>query len=256
MQNPKLDKEILAKWLGDIISEQMKKDDSDINWELVNECESYLAELYSDAVIDKEHMAQKIAKIKGKFCATETPKKQRTLRMRRAVAAALISAVILCGVVAAYALVPSFRNMVYYVLNLDKGSSVHDGGVTYTYNGKVVDYETVDELIEKESLDILYPHNLPDELKIKRILAYSKEETNRYSIAFVDFLASIEITSEKENTLIISENSEVYQNENGIVSYIQSYNGTFTAVTIHDGYVYYVTAYSEEHLTMIIDNLY
>ena len=51
------DKSVLAKWLGDVIRAEMEKTVEEINWELVDECEAYLAELYSDIRISEEQNA-------------------------------------------------------------------------------------------------------------------------------------------------------------------------------------------------------
>ena len=57
LQKPILDKSVLAKWLGDVIRAEMEKTVEEINWELVDECEAYLAELYSDIRISEEQNA-------------------------------------------------------------------------------------------------------------------------------------------------------------------------------------------------------
>lgn len=257
MQKPMLDRDILAKWLGDIISEEMKKSDDEIAWDLVDECETFLGELYSDVVISEEQMTANIAKIKAKTCTmTSTPKARRTPRMRRVFAAGLAAAIILCSAVTAYAFVPSFRNMIQCVLKLDQGSSVEDGGVTYTYHGERIDYRNIDELVEKENLDILYPHNLPDELVIKYLFSAGEGDATTYTIGFVDNLATLRIRYGEDDASIVSDKSKVYVNEKDIASYIQFDNSIFTSVTIHNGYTYYVTTYNESHMTMILDSLY
>lgn len=256
MQKPMLDRDILAKWLGDVISEEIKKSDTEIDWNLVDECETFLGELYSDVVISEEQMTANIAKIKAKTCTTtSTPKARRTPRMRRVFAAGLAATLILCSAVTAYAFVPSFRNMVQYVLKLNVGESFEDSGVTYVNAGKTEMYKNIEELIQCENLNILYPHSISEELQIKFIMS-SGDENPTYNIGFVDGLASINITSSEENIVKISDQSEVYLNDEGIVSYILSDDEIFTSVTIYNGYTYYVTTYNESHMIMILDSLY
>ncbi|MBE6631631.1 MAG: hypothetical protein E7623_02895 [Ruminococcaceae bacterium] len=192
MQRSILDKEILAKWLGDIISEETKKSDTEIDWDLVDECEAFLAELYSDVVISDEQMAANIAKIKTKTCTVISPsKRHRTPHMRRLLAACLAAVILLCSAVTAYALVPSFRHIVRYVLNLDVGECVEDGDLTYIHGGTMQRYSSVKELIKTEELDFLPPIIESDLLKLETILC--ADVSNTIVLSFSDTSINYEI---------------------------------------------------------------
>ena len=169
MQKPMLDKQDMIRFLGDVIEAEMDKPEDEIDMELIAECDAYLAELLADTEISDEQMTANIAKIKGKACHTKAPE-TRTRRMprpRRLIAAILAAVLLIGGTLTAYAFVPAFRDMVRNVLNLGKGSTMDDGGVTFIYSGKRSTYESIEELIQKENIDILYPHNLPEGLKKK-----------------------------------------------------------------------------------------
>lgn len=194
-----LDRDILAKWLGDIISEEMKKSDDEIDWDLVDECETFLGELYSDVVISEEQMTANIAKIKAKTCTTtSTPKAHRTPRMRRVFAAGLAAALILCSAVTAYAFVPSFRNMVQYVLKLGVGESFENDGITYINAGVERSYSSIEELVKNEELDFSPPVLETDSLKLETILCDDVSNTtvlcfNDTSINYTIWLDNIDI---------------------------------------------------------------
>ena len=257
MQKSMIDRESLAKWLGDIISEEMKKSDSEIDWDLVDECEAYLAELYSDVVISEKELKANIAKIKASACnVTSSPKRSRKPRMRRLLAAGLAAALLFCCAVTAYAFVPQFRDAIQRVLCLNPGTAVNEDGVTYVYNGKIHLYANIEELFQNEKIDIVYPHNLPNELKIEAVSAAGEIGERVYAISFVDNVASISIKNGEIDVSDLSLENPPYKNQNEIVSYISSDNGIFIAVTVFNGYTYYVTAYDESQLITILESLY
>ena len=257
MQKPMIDRESLAKWLGDIISEEMKKSDSEIDWDLVDECEAYLAELYSDVVISEKELKANIAKIKASACnVTSSPKRSRKPRMRCLLAAGLAAALLFCCAVTAYAFVPQFRDAVQRVLCLNPGTAVSEDGVTYVYYGQTNAYQSIEDLVLSEKLDIMYPHNLQEPLKIESITASGNDDTLMYSISFVDNAASISIKNGEIAVSDLSLENPPYKNQNEIVSYISSDNGIFIAVTVFNGYTYYVTAYDESQLITILESLY
>lgn len=257
LQKPILDKEAMIKWLGEIIDAEMEKGDDEIDMALVMECDAYLAELMSDVVISEEQMAKNIASIKGKTCNDKiTSTKRRTPRMRRIIAAICAAAVIIGGTVTAYAFVPAFRDMVRDVLNLGQGSSVDEGGITYVYAGKTATYKSIDELIQSENLDILYPHDLPDELKIKSITGSGEGNLLTYFISFNDSSLSISIDVGEIDVSKLSSDSEMFKNQHDIISYILSEQTLFTSVTVHNGYTYYITTHDKAYITTILENLY
>ncbi len=247
----------MIKWLGEIIDAEMEKGDDEIDMALVMECDAYLAELMSDVVISEEQMAKNIASIKGKTCNEKiTSTTRRMPRMRRIIAAVCAAAVIIGGMVTAYAFVPAFRDMVRDVLNLGQGSSVDEGGVTYTHQGEIRKYKTIDELIIGENLNILYPHNLPSELKIKAISSYGEGDSLTYFISFEDSSVSISVKCGEGDISQLSSNSQIYQNTKNITSYILVNEEATVSTTVHDGRTYYITANNIDQITTLLENLY
>ena len=257
MQKPMIDRESLAKWLGDIISEEMKKSDSEIDWDLVDECEAYLAELYSDVVISEKELKANIAKIKASACnVTSSPKRSRKPRMRCLLAAGLAAALLFCCAVTAYAFVPSIRDMINTVLNLPIGSSAEDNGITFTNVGITVVYESMDELVQNENLNIIYPHNLPDGLKIKYVTCTGENTTFRCTITFADNLGSVIAEAHAIDVAKINKNATLYENPKNIKYYITDDGTLYTAIAVHNGWTYNIAVYSKEHLTDLLENVY
>lgn len=260
MQKPVLDKNAMIKWLGDVIEAEIKKPDNEIDTALIVECSEYLDELLSDIQISDEQMKRNIANIKNRSCDTtntaSTRHHRRTPRMRRFIAAICAAALLWGGAVSAYAFIPAFRDMIREVLNLPSGSSVDSEGITFVNFGEITKYENIEELINAENLDIIYPHELPEELKIKSITYIDNATSPFYSILFVDNLVSISIDKTEIDPSQLSDSSEVYENLYGITSYVLCENEVYTSVTLYGGYTYYVTAYNYQHIMDILENLY
>lgn len=209
MQKSMLDKNILAKWLGDVISEEMKKSGTEIDWDLVDECETLLGELYSDVAIREEQLNANIAKIKNKTSVTtSTPKTSRRPRIRRLLAAGLAAAILLCSAVTAYAFVPSFRSMVQSVLKLGVGESFENDGITYIRNGIEQSYSTIEEIIQAENLNFKYPIDESNSILIDRIIY--NDSDNILDLVFRDSTISYMIWLENTDILPYTEIATEY----------------------------------------------
>lgn len=252
------DKKTLIHFLGDVIEAEMEKPDGEIDLNLIEECDGFLAELLSDVTISDEQMAERIAKIKGKAGPAEiiSVRPRRVPRMRRIIAAACAAVLLIGGSVTAYAFVPAFRDMVRNVLCLGQGSAVEDGGVTFIYSGKTATYQSIDELVQKENLDILYPHDLPDTLKIKSIIGSGEGENVAYIIGFVDNLATIDIIFGEGDVSTLSPETEKFVNSNNITSYIRIREKVIVSTTVHNGWTYYITTNAMDEMKAILENLY
>lgn len=257
MQKPILDKSVLAKWLGDVISTEMEKPVNKINWDLVDECEKYLAELYSDIVIPDEQIKQNIANIKKKYGNIKLPfSHRRTPRMRRIIAAiCIIMSVLACGV-SAYAFIPGFREMIHDVLNIPIGESLDMDGMTFTRHGEKKKYRNIEELIQAENLDILIPNKLPDEMSIVSITVVNTDGKDEYYISLSDRTASVLASVGEIDVSMLSDKAVIYENNYGIVSYITDDGNLYSSVTVHNGWTYYISVFDKSQLITILDNLY
>ena len=259
MKEPKLDKQAMISFLGDVISAEIEKENDEIDTELIAECEAFLAELITDVEISDEQMQNNIAKIKSKVLHTAIPtpqKNHRVPKIRRIFAAACAAVILLCACITAYAFIPAFRDMVVSVLKLGSGSEVNSGGVTYVYNGKMKEYKNIEKLVESENLDIIYPHTLPDGLDVKAISIAGEGNDTMYFISFTDNLTTISVYSYEIDVSGLSDESQVYVNQQNITSYIIEDNICVTSTTIHNGWTYYITASTMEDIKEILQNFY
>ncbi len=252
------DKETLIRFLGDVIEAEMDKPDDEINLGLIEECEGFLAELMSDVTISDEQMQRNIAKIKGMAVPREiTPIRPRRMPRPRRIAAVILAAVLLLGgSLTAYAFVPAFRDMVRNVLHLSSGDSIDGDGVTYVYNGERKRYDSIEDWVASENLDILYPHKLPDGLVIRNIIASNNGEVPMYNISFDDGITGIVILHNEIDTSTLHKESELYENNYGILSYILTSENAVTSVIVHNGYTYYISTNTLDDMMSILENLY
>lgn len=252
------DKETLIRFLGDVIEAEMGKPDDEINLALIEECDGFLAEFLSDVTISDEQMQRNIAKIKGMAAPAEIASvRTRWIPRPRRIAAVILAAVLLIGgSLTAYAFVPAFRDMVRNVLCLDGGDSIDGDGVTYVYNGERKRYDSIDEWVVSENLDILYPHKLPNGLAIRNIIASNNGDTSMYNIAFDDGITGIVILHNEIDTSTLHKESQLYENNYGILSYILSSENAVTSVIVYNDYTYYISTNTLDDMISILENLY
>ncbi len=252
------DKETLIRFLGDVIEAEMGKRDDEINLPLIEECDGFLSELMSDVTVSDEQMKENIAKIKGMAAprAIASVRPRRTFRPRRLIAAILAAVLLIGGSLTACTFVPALRDVIRWVLHLDCGETMDDGGVTYVYNGERTKYKNIEEWVTTENLDILYPHKLPDGLAVRNIIASGDGDALMYNIAFDDGITGIVVSHDTGTLPTISDKSEEFKNSHNIISYILPANDAITSVIVHNGYIYYITAADKAQMITILENLY
>ncbi len=178
----------------------------------------------------------------------------RRIKRTAAVAACIILAVMML-VLTAYAMMPSFNDMIRRVLGMPIGSSVDDSGITFINAGKTKQYSSLDELIEAENLrdyNIMIPKNLPDELKISSIYYIASTDGAEFDICFIDESVSmylkigkpIEPTSSAERLTI-----------NGFVVYIDEFNEQCSSMMSYNNNSYYITSPNRDTIITIFEHM-
>lgn len=213
MISNKMTRAEMIKWLGDAIRTETEKPFDDIDHDFVDECSCLLVELMGEtAVMTEEEIAARISKLNPDKA---TPKKTG-VKPKRIWKIAIAAAVVLCMGITVLA-VPALRTALMTALKLDVGESTEVNGLTYIYDGEVQKYESIEELIENENLDILLPRIQSETLKLTEILHVA--ETNRIFVRFND--ATINYAIQLDNTDIDSYavNSKEYS-FNGYTTYV------------------------------------
>lgn len=246
------DKEMLIQWLDSIMTAEIEKDPDEADMELIDLCETCLNRLEEPTAHSEEALTRNLEAIRAKANKTKTARRPRFSRM----VAAILAAVLVLGfTVSAYAFFPSVQSFMKDFLHLPCGSCVEEKNVSFMNCGELVEYTSIEELVQNEKLDIMYPHDLPEDLKIKSVL-YTDETTDFvYSIIF-DNSATILVKpgSIMENTIL--DCSENFSNKYDLEFYLKENDSALTAVTAKNGWLYYITTQTREDLNTIIENFY
>lgn len=255
-----MNREELVVWLRDAISTETQKPEDQIDYEFVDECMALLSDLVTDKynLSEKEIRAQ-VRRITSANSSKVIPTKRKPVKLKRFAYVAIAAAVLICGALTAFSVSSDFRYMVKSLLKLEVGDSVETSEVTYIKNGVGTVYSDISELVEKENLNIMYPHKLPDGLEVTKVVRVETEDI--VSVVFSDVKTSIRIKFNAENLDEYTNTSEVC-----------TYNGVNFYVVIHHEYdnelicmysvdytnhvLYLITGQDESQIHELIQNFY
>ena len=188
-------------WLFAIIQAEIEKDDAEIDEELIDECsdcEAFLS--HSNPEITQEEYAIGLAKIKERAQAIQAdgsnvtvqakPKKRRFVRVAvYFLAAALGIAILSVSVVAAFNGSVAWEFIttnIQQILGMEPGDTLESDKVTLVKGDLVAEYDSVEKALKAGGFEgILYPTQLPEGVKIKKILHTNDGHEGKYKLTFV-----------------------------------------------------------------------
>lgn len=187
-------KEELVDYLVNKIHKEVEKGDG-ADCDLIRECSDWLDELTKDEVIfTPEELKQNLEKIKANVLSDKQTKNRKRFSAKTFVRVALIAAVIFTISIlslSAIALNQGFESTWEYIyasgsklFGLDHGKEINEDGITVIKNTESVRYSSIDDFLKSESLFILYPKTMPNDVKIEQIRFEYKSNTN-YIIYFI-----------------------------------------------------------------------
>ena len=142
------------------------------------------------------------------------------------------------------------------ILNLNAGETMESDGITFVKGEDAVSYASMEELIEAEQIDILYPANLPNDIHVTKITYQNVDENHQiYSFQFNDSNLSLSISNVKSVTQVDLLQYETYE-ANKITFYIEKItNGTYQAIGQDNEYEYRIIYNDYNVLIEILKNL-
>lgn len=242
------EKATLAKAIANLIDAEMEKPQDDINMEFIEECQNRLSELVGPIALSEAQIERKLHTI----MQTKSQKRNFHPQPHPRIAIpvfALITLFVLTFSV--YAFVPSVRETVHHILQLPTQTTVEQNGILVTNNGTVTEYKNIEEFIEKENLDILYPHDLPKNLKIETILCLSESE---YTIVFSENQASIFIRKAGSDAKPSKYATQITYNN--ITFHIVENENKFYATAHHNSWIYDIETPSHKTLAQILESIH
>lgn len=237
-------------------SKPYKEMDSD----LVTECVDFLMELEGKERLTKAEIEQRVRNIP--FIATDNiyTKTKKHFRLKTLAAIAAILA-ILFAIFAVVSVATSYnpvmnllKEISHTITEMFDGESVDVGGVTINKHGESIEYASLEELLEKENIDILYPAWLPDNEEITSVWFIDDVQSDYYILKCENATYSITVSPNESITDEIKE-SLSFKEINKFSVYYEYNDNSFQAYFGHNDMRYSINAYAEEDLFKIIENL-
>lgn len=253
-------KQTLKDKLMAIILLETSKDYKEMDSDLVTECVDFLMELEGKQKLTKADIEQRVNEIpfKGKVTAISSYTKKKIRAKRLAVIAAILAVILaLFGIIAVASgdtVSEFFRQITYSVFkNLDN-SPIDQNNITIYKPDGTKTYSSIEELVESEKIDVLYPTWLPENEKIIKIWCLTEGETERYLLQCNKSEHNISI----DINAVLSEEikSDCIEKEIGVYKvYYEETMQYMQANFFYEDKVYIVKSDTQDNLFRIIENL-
>lgn len=259
--------------LFDVISAEVKKPQSEIDMDLIQECSDFAKELLSEEEIFTEsELDEKLDEIKKRASVAdrvevkENKAKSRTKFSFKFKAVATVAAVFILlfatlSLVAASSGYDSAIDLIISKISeiskMKPGDSFDVDGVTFTKVGKNTKYENIEGLLRSENIDILFPSVLPEDIRVERI-TYIDVDGEKYSISF-DFIPNsikFDVDSWCVTNLSLFEGEQTVETKDGSIFYVFDIDGRYyQAIGQINGKEYKIQSLSIEQIKNIIEKL-
>lgn len=251
----------VIEYLAGEIAKERKKPAFLQNQARIDKCIDTIAKLKNHKTeYSQEELAAKanalLAKARAKEAAETAAAPARRYRLRPVLVAVIVLvAVCLCGATAC-GVIPSLKNWFLKLIDMPAGTSIDDNKVSYTYNGKLTQYDSIEELYEKENLFILYPNSLSDNMRIIDIKRVNKGDKDKYFFEFSSSQLTMIVTTNYYSEIEVSDVYQTYVTDE-IVSYYWEDEGLncYMAIFVYNNCYYSISADNSELLFSILKNL-
>jgi hypothetical protein len=253
-------------WLNNIIDNEMKKPDKKVDTGLVSECLDYIDQLSDKSLnFSADELIYKCNVITSEVKRPELvirPRKVKRMVLKTAAIIAIILALSFTTLsimadVEGYS--STWEFIVKYakeIFNMEPGSTADIGGVTFHKPVGTVEYESIEELIENENLDIMYPTWAPEDVRITEIQKIDITDTE-WQLTFIynDIKYNTFIRNYYLNNAEMAAGRETYE-YNGVKYYIKKVNNEwYQAYCQYNGYEYSFKSADYDSLLKIINSM-
>ena len=236
-EKERADKEALHKYLNRMIDSELDNPEPDMDF--ISECNAFLDEIEKgECEPDLRIRHDDIKKLYESYRAMhgEKSEKNRTDRMSwsKISIAACICLFILIVPITAGAMngltpIELLENIGSKIFSWDSGKKVEIDSMTFIRNGEATEYDSIEDCLNQEQLDIYYPTWLPEGTGIESVvvLPMAKGESILFefsdkTISFNVNLYQIEYSFSEYNTININDKTAYYilreKEYNGILS--------------------------------------
>ena len=264
----KATKEQKIQWLCQMIDNETDKPEDEIDFALIGECSAYLRELSDkEAEATKEQKQRILQQIKAHHNQTAT-KTAKVLRPswktpRKIIAIAATIVLLLALTLTVIAKVNGYSNAWEYVrenvqkiIGLDAGDRMNEGNITLTKHDGVVTYASIEELLQEEGYDIMYPSELPEGVQLTKILEQVvSEERTVYCYQFNDVNLSIWVSTVPRVSPEDLENYLPLENNTMPAYFIPKDDGDYQIVGYDGKYEYFICGNDYDVLMKIFNGM-
>ena len=261
-------KEQKIQMLCQMIDNETDKPEDEIDFALIGECSAYLRELSEKAAeATKEQKQRILQQIKAHHNQTAT-KTAKVLRpnwktARKVVAIAIAAALLLTLTLSVIAKVKGYSSAWEYVKDnlqkiagMDAGDRVNDEEITLIKNDGVVAYKSIEELLESEGLDILYPSELPEGVRITKVLEQIiSEENTVYCYQFNDCNLSVLVSTAQSVSLGDLQKYEILETKTMVFYFEQTTDDIYQAIGVDTKYEYRICCDDYDVLIEILNGM-
>ena len=258
--------EQIRAWLFAIIDQELDKPEGQEDTELIrecSECEMYLSG--SENTLTEAQYLAELAKIKQRAASMDSKKvnKPRVWRRLPALLAAVLALIVLsAGAVVAVSGSPAWEFVttnIREILGMSPGDTLENDKVTLVKGDLVAEYDSVEEALKAGGFEgILYPTELPEGVKIERVVHSHDGNEENFVLSFVFNKGNIsyEINNYKVvdfqnwddyDTLIINNQTFFIIYANSISSY--------QAGCYINGFQYIISCNNRDELTNILTHM-
>lgn len=262
---------ILSKHILKLIDDELDKEDCDM--ELVDRYNAILDDIDRiNCAPDKKRKKQALAELNKAY--KEAALKHENLESSNAkiksrgnfskwkIAAAACLCLIIMTPLAASAFSGStpielIESLGRRIFQIGENMPYNYGDMTFIRNGETKTYESVEECLNQENINILYPSWLPGETKIESVRITNSTEGDIVLFRFDSDSLRFSVELYDTDLSVYRENSEyMLEAFNGIECFIRNGENTgYSIIFIYDNYTYHMSIEDIDKLPSIMENL-
>ena len=165
----------IIKKLEAIIDSELSKAYEEIDLSLVDECVNFLMELREEKGLTDEEISIKVEAIPfvGKITSDKSQKRRKFGVRKALLTAAILIIIAMLGSIVASSFgtdaVDILRRIGHGIAEMVSGEKLDVGGITIVKLDSSEKYGSVEELLEKEHIHIIYPTYLPEGSEVEKI---------------------------------------------------------------------------------------
>ena len=257
-----------------LLEKEMSKPPKEMDLDLIDECFAQIDELVGEG---PKHSPMAVQAKITEILDTPTSKTSHIRKKSRPVAAAdtknrhrvrnffiilAASLVLLYSSLAVAAKVQGYDNTWKFItqkfieiFNLDSGESLEEDNITLVMEDQVAHYHSIEELLNAEGMNILYPSYIPEYTQLMSVHKYVQGENLKMNFAFTDQNLSITLKNHytyAPETLI---GFEKITNEYCSFYIKDLKNGNYQTFCQFNGYEYSIIYNNYDELIKIINSM-